>query len=267
MAARHLDESIPLQYGIVGQETTGPGGMFKALRTIPAMLEIARTVEEVAPEAYILNYTNPSGIITEAVSKHSRARIIGLCSGIPGIQYQLKTQLEPRYADLRMYSVGLNHLGFIYRLVSDGQDVTREAVDFLRAQAGGDREWLELAHLLGAFPMRGYISLYYHHARRVQEMQARGKTRAQTVAEIEEQVFAEAAKTETASKPEALRQRGGGGYSDITFSVLKAIHHDMGEELVMSAPTSRLRAAWEPTGQARSPWGRSPCPSAASCRR
>ncbi|MHC4591682.1 MAG: family 4 glycosyl hydrolase, partial [Planctomycetota bacterium] len=71
MAARHLDESIPLQYGIVGQETTGPGGMFKALRTIPAMLEIARAVEAVAPQAYVLNYTNPSGIITEAVSKHS----------------------------------------------------------------------------------------------------------------------------------------------------------------------------------------------------
>jgi len=67
MAARHLDESIPLKHGMIGQETTGPGGMFKALRTIPKMLDIARDTADLCPEAFILNYTNPSGIITEAV--------------------------------------------------------------------------------------------------------------------------------------------------------------------------------------------------------
>ena len=83
LTARYLDETIPVKYGIIGQETTGPGGMFKALRTIPAMVEIARAVQRCAPQAWILNYTNPSGIITEAVQRHSGARIVGLCSSIP----------------------------------------------------------------------------------------------------------------------------------------------------------------------------------------
>ncbi|MCG2661740.1 MAG: 6-phospho-beta-glucosidase, partial [Kiritimatiellae bacterium] len=94
MEARFLDESIPLKYGIIGQETTGPGGMFNALRTIPRMIDIANKVESVAPDAYILNYTNPSGIITEAVTKHTKARIIGLCAGIPEIQENIKAKLS-----------------------------------------------------------------------------------------------------------------------------------------------------------------------------
>ncbi|MGE5223929.1 MAG: 6-phospho-beta-glucosidase, partial [Omnitrophica WOR_2 bacterium] len=78
---RILDEKIPLRYGVIGQETTGPGGMLKALRTIPPMLELAHDVEEINPQAWIINYTNPTGIITEAVSRYSRAQIVGLCAG------------------------------------------------------------------------------------------------------------------------------------------------------------------------------------------
>ncbi|HEY3236215.1 MAG TPA: hypothetical protein VGJ84_15975 [Polyangiaceae bacterium] len=231
--ARHLDETIPLKYGIVGQETTGPGGMFKALRTIPEMVEIGRAVARRAPSATILNYTNPSGIITEAVCRYSDAKLVGLCSGIPGVQESLREKLRGPFPSLSMYSVGLNHLGFIYRFVTDGQDVTQKAIEHLLEQEP-DSEWLKAARILGAVPMPGYTSMFFNRKRRVEDAQRREQTRAQQVEEIEKKVFAEAADPNTVTKPPSLSLRGGGGYSDITFSVLRAILRDTGEELVMS---------------------------------
>src|SRR5690606_25637697 len=80
-AARVKDEKIPLKYGLIGQETTGAGGFMKALRTIPVLLDIARDVERYSPDAWIINYTNPTGIVTEAVTRYTKAKIAGLCSG------------------------------------------------------------------------------------------------------------------------------------------------------------------------------------------
>jgi len=240
MAARHLDESIPLKYGIIGQETTGPGGMCKALRTIPPMLEIARKVAQVCPEAFILNYANPSGIVTEAVSKHTKAKIIGLCSGIPGIQRRLAERFSPRYPEFRTYTVGLNHFGFVHRMVSGDQEVTAEVIQQLdeedqRAQGEGRSEGMSLLRLLGAVPI-SYVNYFFHHGRQVAAAKARGETRAQQIKGIERAILAEAAREDATGKPEALRLRGGGGYSDITFAVMKAIVQDTGEELTANVP-------------------------------
>jgi 6-phospho-beta-glucosidase len=238
MKARYLDESIPLKYGIIGQETTGPGGMFKALRTIPPMLDIARKVTEVCPEAFILNYTNPSGIITEAVTKHTRARLIGLCSGIPGMQRRLLAALASRYSDLKTYCVGLNHFGFVHRMVSGGRDVTREAIEALFGKDGpraADVQTAQLCRLIGAVPI-SYVNYYFHRGRRLAEVKSAPLTRAQQVERIEREILREAASSETVAKPKALSKRGGGGYADITFSVLKAILNDTGAELPANVP-------------------------------
>src|SRR5215813_12135357 len=80
MAARAQDEHIPLKYGVIGQETTGPGGFAKALRTVPQVLDIARTMEKLAPDAFLINFTNPAGLVSEAVMRHSSIRSIGLCN-------------------------------------------------------------------------------------------------------------------------------------------------------------------------------------------
>jgi len=228
MAARARDERIPLKYGVIGQETTGPGGMFKALRTIPAMLEICRTVERVVPEAFVLNYTNPSGMVTEAMKKHTNARFIGLCSGMPGIVRRLSEKLADRFPDLKVYCVGLNHLGFAYRMVSGGKDVTEEAIRLVVDRKIGTAEF---ARFLGAVPL-SYLNNYFHHAKRVEKALAGEKTRAETIEQIEQEVFAQAADPATVTKPEALAKRGGGGYSAVTFSFLKAILNDTGAELV-----------------------------------
>lgn len=233
MDARQLDETIPLKYGIIGQETTGPGGMFKALRTIPWMLHIARTVERVAPQAFLLNYTNPSGIVAEAVLNHSRVRFVGLCSGIPGLQEHIAKALGDRWPDLRTYCVGLNHLGFIHRFVSGAQDVSAAAVAALAdsTRAAGDADGAALIEALQAYPI-SYLRYYYRRAAVVTAARHRAKTRAEAIREIEAEVFADAAQPERATKPAALARRGGGGYAAITSQFLRAILHDRGDERV-----------------------------------
>ena len=241
MEARYLDESIPLKYGIIGQETTGPGGMMKALRTIPPMLDIARAVERVCPDAFVLNYTNPSGIVTEAVTKHTNARFIGLCSGIPGMTRRIREKIGDTYPDLHVYCVGLNHLGFIHRLTSQGRDVTDEAIARLYARderAEVDNAQMALAKLVGtinAVPI-SYVNYYYHRRQRVEHAQAAPETRAQTIMKIQKDVFEEAAREDSHGKPEALKKRGGGGYSSVTFAVMDAIHNDTGAEIGCSVP-------------------------------
>ncbi|MES2201777.1 MAG: 6-phospho-beta-glucosidase [candidate division FCPU426 bacterium] len=242
MKARYLDESIPPRFGMIGQETTGPGGMFKALRTIPEMIEIAQTVARVSPNAFLLNYTNPSGIIAEAVLKHSKAKLIGLCSGIPGMQQDLKEKLKDRYPDLKSYSVGLNHLGFIYKMVSAGQDVTADAIESLyrQEQAGPDASAkngrlspMTLAKSLGAIPI-GYLDYFYYRNEVLAEELSGKATRAEQVMKIEKDVLEQASSLDCHGKPDALVKRGGGGYSDVTFGFLKAILHDQNAELVCS---------------------------------
>ncbi len=239
MQARWLDESIPLKYGILGQETTGPGGMFKALRTIPAMLEIASAVEHVAPQAFILNYTNPSGIVTEAVTRHTDAKILGLCSGIPLIIEEIKKDFGVDYPGMHAYCVGLNHLGFIHRIVSGGKDVIGEIIERMAAREsrhGKDADALnQFAVEIGAIPI-GYLDYYFRRGRLVRKLQAQDKTRAQQIMDLEKAVFAEAAVPGADQKPETLCKRGGGGYSAVTFAAMDALYNDTGEELAISVP-------------------------------
>lgn len=238
MDGRRIDEKIPLKYGVIGQETTGPGGMFKALRTIPVMIDIARTVVEVAPRAFILNYTNPSGVVTEAVLNHTRARFLGLCSSIPGMQAQLRVLLEPEFGEVRIHSVGLNHLGFIHRITAGDQDVTAAALAWARAHhAGGDpllASALRTSAILGAIPVAKYGDLYFHRRQELEQAAAATRSRADIVRDIESRILAEAADPGTRAKPAALAQRGGDGYSNVTFAVMSAIIGDRGDEVVMS---------------------------------
>lgn len=238
MAARQIDETIPLRYGVIGQETTGPGGMFKALRTIPVMIEVARTISEVAPGAFILNYTNPSGVVTEAVLNHTDARLLGLCSSIPLLQHRLRGLLAEPFGEVEIASVGLNHLGFVHRITAGGQDVTRAAIDHLYARhATNDGLFasaLKIAPLLGAIPVEKYGDLYFHRRAEFAAMAGAERTRAQAVMDIEAQVLAQAADPAVRSKPPALIQRGGEGYSGVTFDTLEAVLEDRGSKIVMS---------------------------------
>jgi len=113
---RILDEKIPLKYGLIGQETTGPGGMMKGLRTIPPMLDIAHDVEELSPDAWIVNYTNPTGLVAEAVNNYTQAHIAGLCSGGLFPRWWTSEALNVPGDSVSYAYVGLNHLNFAYMI-------------------------------------------------------------------------------------------------------------------------------------------------------
>jgi 6-phospho-beta-glucosidase len=232
MDARILDEKIPLKYGIVGQETTGPGGMMKALRTIPPVLNIAHQMEVTCPDAWLINYTNPSGIIAEALGKHSRVKYIGLCSGPAGWTSQILRLMNVDPARASVDWVGLNHLGFAIRVCADGKDVTAQAVEAAAKAWSVDGEWMRT---LGAIPAT-YLRYFYHPGEVVKEYTQPGhRTRGETVKEIETELLRQYADPNLADKPELLQRRGGGGYSDVAIAAMEAIYHNRGSRQVVQA--------------------------------
>jgi 6-phospho-beta-glucosidase len=230
MDARINDERIPIKYGVVGQETTGPGGMMKALRTIPVILELAHEIETICPEAWLINYTNPSGIIAEALGKYSKAKWIGLCSGPNDWSKKILDAMEVDHRRASVDWMGLNHLGFAVRVWVDGEDRTEQAVKAIAQKWSVDDEWLQT---LGFIPAT-YLRYYYHHHSVVTEMVAEDyKTRGEQVQEIEAELLRQYTDTGLADKPALLKQRGGGGYADTAFAAMRAIYRNSSERQVL----------------------------------
>ena len=181
MPARILDEKIPPQFGVIGQETTGPGGFAKALRTIPVALGIARDIEKLAPKAFLLNFTNPAGLITEAIQRYSTVQAIGLCNlpinSAMSISHQLAVERNRLYLDW----VGLNHLNWIRGVALDGKDIwaTVFEAELQAARQRGDDDWepsAQVLETLGMIPC-GYLNYYYHHDRILAEQKMARQTR------------------------------------------------------------------------------------------
>lgn len=230
MDARILDERIPLQFGVVGQETTGPGGMMKALRTIPPMLELARDMEEICPDAWLINYTNPSGIIAEALGKHSRVNNISLCSGPAGWIDQVLKRMQVDLVRANVDWIGLNHLGFAVRVWVDGKDVTDQAIEAAAQDWNVDGEWMRT---LGAIPA-SYLRYYFHHQAVVEEYRRPGhRTRGEEVKEIEAELLKQYADLALDEKPALLKRRGGGGYSEAAIAAMEAVVHNRGDRQII----------------------------------
>jgi 6-phospho-beta-glucosidase len=233
-AQRVLDEKIPLKYGIIGQETTGPGGMLKALRAIPVMLDIARDVEQTNPQAWIINYANPTGLNAEAVLTHTRARFVGLCSGVFGPRHAASQALGVSPESIHYDYFGLNHLNFAYNLSVKGRRLSQAEFERVAQAAGGEAD-RELIQTLGLIPS-GYLRYFFHRAQMVAEAQARPLTRGEIVQKLEQEVFRAYADPQQFTKPEALSKRGGGGYSEIALGVIEALYANLGKvEIVNTA--------------------------------
>ena len=223
MKARILDERIPVEFDVIGQETTGPGGFAKALRTVPKMLDIAAEMLEVAPEAWLINFTNPAGLITEAVHTYRTHRVIGLCNSPIGLQRDLAEAFEALPDEVELDYVGLNHLSFARRVLVRGRDVTEQALGLMAARAR-PRE-AEYMQALGLIPS-GYLRYYYAHDEALREMKASALSRGEAVAQIEAELIREYQDPNLKTKPARLSQRGGAHYSDVAVEVMKAVHHD-----------------------------------------
>lgn len=228
MEARIRDEKIPLNYGVIGQETTGPGGTLKAWRTIPVTLDIARDVTRYAPGAWYVNFTNPSGIITEAILKHTDLKVVGLCNNPINVQAGLAQAFHVDDRDVFMEWVGLNHVNWVRRVYVRGKDVSPDLMRMLE-QLAQHEEFPhfdpEMVRMLGVFPTY-YLQYYYDHPRRLAEAQAAKKTRGEVVREIEKALMKKYADPNQVVKPPELSLRGGARYSEAAVNLILSLMLD-----------------------------------------
>src|SRR4051812_10323296 len=220
--ARLSDETVPLACGCIGQETTGAGGLAKALRTVPVVLEIAERVRDLAADgAWIVDFTNPVGIVTRALLDAGH-RAIGLCNVAIGFQRAFARWLEIEPGAVVVDQVGLNHLTWVRRVLVDGEDVLPE---LLAAHGDELAAGLELPPRLldelGAVPSY-YLRYFYAHDEVLRE-QLDGVPRAQTVAEIERELLELYRDPALAEKPALLEQRGGAFYSEAALGLVGSL--------------------------------------------
>ena len=232
-AARNRDETWPLQYGCVGQETTGAGGLAKALRTVPVVLDIAdRARRRAAGGAWIIDFTNPVGIVTRALLDAGH-RAVGLCNSAIGFQRQFAALLGLPPREVALDHVGLNHLTWERAVLADGTDRLPGLLDAHGAQIAEHIGLpLTLIRDIGAVPSY-YLRYFYAHDEVVAEQQTR-PTRAHEVAEIERQLLQMYADPALDHKPELLGQRGGAFYSEAAVDLLVSLVTDARDRQVVN---------------------------------
>lgn len=243
LPARAADERLGLKYHLIGQETTGVGGFAKALRTIPVMLDIARKVEQSAPDAWIINFTNPAGMVTEAVSRYTKAKIIGLCNVPISMHHMIANMLQAPSQDLHLRFAGLNHMVWVHQVLQNGRDMTGKVIDMLCDGAAltmnniKEEPWPpEFLRALQAIPCPYHRYFYQTQEMLDEEIAAaadRG-TRAEQVMQVEKELFELYADPHLDSKPEQLSFRGGAFYSEVALELIRAIHNNLGTQLVVN---------------------------------
>jgi len=244
--ARALDESIPLRHGVIGQETQGPGGFFMALRSIAVMREIVAEMEQLCPNAVLINYTNPVNIVSEAVTHHSDITTISLCEGpiyMPRAVVRA-AGLEPSHLDATL--VGLNHTGWTVRHLYDGTDVMPLVVDAAERRApqmvghspdARDARMLHLASVMGALPS-WYLYYYYFRDQALAEARAKPTTRAQDIV-VEAPDYWRHYREQAASDDPQLdpgRSRGGILELELAIDVIDAIVNDRHDRWPVNVP-------------------------------
>jgi 6-phospho-beta-glucosidase len=230
--ARLVDETLPHEFGCIGQETTGAGGFAKALRTVPVVLELARELERVgAPDAWFVNFTNPVGIVTQALLDAGH-RSIGLCNVAIGLQRRIAAALGVEPDRVELEHVGLNHLTW-------ERAVTVNGIDRLPDLLGDDGErWaehldlpLDLMRTLHTLP--SYYLRYYYLPDEVLAEQLTGPPRAEQVMEIERTLLAMYRDPLLRNKPELLSERGGAFYSEAAAQLIESLHAGTGDVQVV----------------------------------
>jgi len=237
--AREKDECIPLSHGMMGQETNGAGGLFKALRTIPVILEIADDMRRLCPHAWLINFTNPSGMVTEALLRHSPfKRVIGLCNVPIHMERSIAQILAVEPSRIHIRFAGLNHLVYGTNVFLDGADVTKEAVE----KAYDPNRKIEFT-VKNVIPVdynpdfvKGLGMLlcpyhnYYYKKQTMLEDELKeyraGNTRAQAVKKVEQELFQIYQNEQLDVKPKQLEDRGGAFYSEAACRLIESIYTD-----------------------------------------
>lgn len=236
--ARARDERIPLRHGVIGQETTGPGGFAKALRTIPVILEICRDMEELCPNAWLINFTNPTGILTETVLNHTKIKTIGLCNVPIGMKMGVARFLGADLSRVEIDFAGLNHMVYGLHVYLDGNDVTHDVIETLAGGGGmtmrniADLGWEpDFIRSLGLLPCPYHRYFYQMDKMLAEELESARThgTRAEVVKRVEAELFELYKDPNLAVKPPQLEKRGGAYYSDAACNLISSIHNNRGD--------------------------------------
>jgi 6-phospho-beta-glucosidase len=195
LEGRRCDEHVALDLNVLGQETTGPGGIAYAIRTVPVMVEMAKVISDLAPDAYLINFTNPAGIITEAMQSVLGDRVLGICDTPSGLGRRVARLLGLDHPRVHMDYLGLNHLGWMRRVLYDGRDVLPDLIaddDRLAALEEGHVFGADWIRALGCIPNE-YLYYYYFTRDAVRGIVDSGKTRGDFLAQTQREFYDRAA--------------------------------------------------------------------------
>ncbi|MGB8643641.1 MAG: 6-phospho-beta-glucosidase [Anaerolineae bacterium] len=253
MPARRGDEYLGKRHGLIGQETTGVGGMAKALRTIPVILDIANDMRELAPGALLANFTNPSGLVTEALQRYApEVPSVGVCNValntkmlmLKTVREKMGVEIAPERAELK--TLGLNHLTWHYGFTVDGEDVFPDILEGfvkqLKSQAHPDWD-PQLIESLRMIP-NYYLQYFYYTGHKLAEQDQWPPSRAEQVMAIEEGLLREYADPQRSEPPEGLMQRGGAYYSTVATQLLNAHYNNLGETHVANVRHNGAVPGW-----------------------
>lgn len=249
MQARREDEYLGQRHGLIGQETTGVGGMANALRTIPVVLDVAGEMQRRAPGALLINFANPAGLVVEALSRYApRVPSVGLCNAPVTAKMGLLElwgyPCDPRTAHLD--TLGLNHLSWHRGLTVSGLNVWPEvlALSLARLRTEPHPEWEpDLVEALGAIP-NYYLHYYYHTGEKLAAQRQWPPSRAEEVMGIEAELLAQYAEEDRSEPPPGLMQRGGAYYSTVASQLIEAHYQDLGEIHVVNVPHDGAVPGW-----------------------
>ncbi|MBN2116835.1 MAG: 6-phospho-beta-glucosidase [Anaerolineales bacterium] len=254
MEARRRDEYLGLRHGLIGQETTGVGGMGKALRTIPVILQIARDIREAArPGTLLVNFTNPAGLVTQALSKYAPdVPAVGVCNVsittkmhiLESLEQATGRKIDPSQTELK--TLGLNHLSWHRGFTIDGEDVWPQVMaGFLaglrkEAEPEWDPRTIEVLQMIPNY----YLQYFYHTDRKLKAQEQWPPSRADEVMEVEQDLLREYANPNLKEPPADLMKRGGAYYSTVATQLLNAHYNDLGETHVVNIRNNGAVKEW-----------------------
>ncbi len=243
-AARLVDETLPPRFGTIGQETTGAGGFAKALRTVPVVLELAeRVATRAARDAWIVDFTNPVGIVTQALLDGGH-RAIGLCNVAIGFQRRFAERFGVEPERIELEHVGLNHLSWIRAVKVDGVDrlpeILAENAEELAGDVGAPAEIVRLTRSIPSY----YLKWYYRFEEQLRHQRDGAETRAEQVIDIEGELLDMYRNPNLDEKPKLLERRGGAFYSEAAAQLIASLHDGRGDVQVVD-----VRNGWGSAGE------------------
>jgi 6-phospho-beta-glucosidase len=253
MEARRKDEYLGLRHGLIGQETTGIGGMAKALRTVPVLMSIANDIREVAPGAPLINFTNPAGLVTEALFRFAPdVTAVGVCNVpittkmglISKLEKSIGKKISPEMT--RLDTLGLNHLSWHRGFTVDGEDMWPQIIEGYISELKSDEnpEWPpQMIEILRMIP-NYYLNYYYQTEKKLSAQENWPPSRADEVVLIEDELLKQYADPNLKTPPDDLMKRGGAYYSTLATQLLNAHYNDLNERHIVNIKHAGAVDSW-----------------------